>query len=61
MKQSDGLQVNRFYFSKRHKEYGLCTKVARYLMYLEFEDKKLDGWFHCQEIEKKDNNIIDLH
>jgi len=50
--KSGTVKCNRFYWSKRHKQVCLCTGIARYLIHLEFKDKKKNAWYHCQEIEE---------
>ena len=61
MKSSEGLHVNKLYYSKRYNDIALCTAVADFMVYLVFDNPGIpSGWYHCQEIEKKPNNVIDL-
>ena len=52
--KSNELQVNRFYWSKRHEKPCICDSYMGFMAYVVFLDKKDSGWYHCQELEEFD-------
>ena len=56
-------ECNQPYRSTRFNQKCVCVAIARWLVKLEFQDSKKDGWYHCQEIKKvpeSQKNVIDI-
>ena len=62
MKARD-VKCNKTYWSTRYNRKCVCVGVARWLVELEFQDPKKNGWYHCQEIEEvpeSQEKVIDI-
>ena len=62
MKSSD-VKCNHTYWSTRFQRKCVCVGIARWLVELEFQDSKKNGWYHCQEIEEvpeSQKNVVDI-
>tara|TARA_A100001015_G_scaffold314674_1_gene424656 strand:+ start:405 stop:584 length:180 start_codon:yes stop_codon:yes gene_type:complete len=50
--KSDNIKLEKFYWSERYGEHCIVKAYADFMVYLIFNDKDKNGWYHCLELKE---------
>ena len=46
------IKLERFYWCARHRSPCVVKAYAEFMVYVVFNDRSKDGWYHCGEIKE---------